>query len=114
MLFLAPVFLIAGLDERRMPDANTLFNMAERLSGSFGIALLATLYASRAAATGSPVTAFRDCALVLTVATAVGAVVAACNHGMAVTRAGSAGERRRASAPGATAGTHGMSVNDAG
>ncbi len=105
---------IAGLDERRMPDANTLFNMAERLSGSFGIALLATLYGRRAAAAGSPVTAFRDCALVLTVATAVGAVVAACNHGMAVTRAGSTGERRRASAPGAAAGTHGMSVNDAG
>jgi len=71
---------IAGLDEARMPDANTLFNTAERLSGSFGIALLATLYASRAAATGSQLTAFRDCALVLTVAAAVGAVAAACKH----------------------------------
>jgi hypothetical protein len=43
-----------ALPASAMPDANTLFNMAERLSGSFGIALLATLYASRAAATGSP------------------------------------------------------------
>jgi EmrB/QacA subfamily drug resistance transporter len=79
---------IAGLDEPRMPDAYTLFNAAERLSGSFGIALLATLYASRAAATGSALTAFRDCALVLTVAAAVGAVAAACNHGMSVNDAG--------------------------
>jgi predicted MFS family arabinose efflux permease len=79
---------LAGTREREMPDANTLFNMAERLSGSFGIALLATLYASRAAATGSALTAFRDCALVLTVAAAVGAIAAACNHGMSVNDAG--------------------------
>src|SRR5215468_5719300 len=75
---------LAGVGPSRMPDANTLFNMAERLSGSFGIALLATLYASRAATTGSPVTALHDCALVLVAAAAVGAVAAACNHGMSV------------------------------
>ena len=79
---------LAGVGQARMPDANTLFNIAERLSGSFGIALLATLYASRAAATGDPVTAFRDCALVLTLAAAVGAVAAACNHGVSVNDAG--------------------------
>jgi EmrB/QacA subfamily drug resistance transporter len=79
---------LAGIGESGMPDANTLFNIAERLSGSFGIALLATLYASRAAATGSPVTAFHDCALVLTAAAAVGAVAAACKHGMSVNDAG--------------------------
>jgi hypothetical protein len=74
--------LLDGLPSSAMPDANTLFNMAERLSGSFGIALFATLYVSRAAATGSPVTALHECALVLTVAAAVGAVAAACNHGV--------------------------------
>jgi predicted MFS family arabinose efflux permease len=79
---------LAGVDETRMPDANTLFNIAERLSGSFGIALLATLYASRAAATGDPVTAFRDCVLVLGAAAAAGAVAAACNHGVSVNDAG--------------------------
>jgi hypothetical protein len=84
---LVMVFL-AGVGESQLPDANTLFNMAERLSGSFGIALLATLYASRAAATGSGLAAFRECALVLTVAAAVGAVAAACNHGMSVNDAG--------------------------
>jgi len=73
--------LLEGLGPRLVPDANTLFSMAERLSGSFGIALLATLYASRSAATGSPVTALHDCVLVLAVAAAVGAVAAACQHG---------------------------------
>ena len=73
--------LLDGLGPRLMPDANTLFSMAERLSGSFGIALLATLYASRAAATGSQVTALHDCVLVLAVAATVGAVAAACQHG---------------------------------
>jgi EmrB/QacA subfamily drug resistance transporter len=80
--------LLAGIPASAMPDANTLFNMAERLSGSFGIALLATLYASRAAATGDPVAALHDCALVLTVAAAVGAVAAACNHGVSASDAG--------------------------
>jgi predicted MFS family arabinose efflux permease len=80
--------LLDGLPATAMPDANTLFNMAERLSGSFGIALLATLYASRAAVTGDPVAALHDCALVLTVAAAVGAVAAACNHGVSVNDAG--------------------------
>ena len=82
--------LLAGLPSSAMPDANTLFNMAERLSGSYSNALLATLYASRAAATGSPVTALHDCALVLTAAAAVGAVAAACHHGVSVNDAGSA------------------------
>jgi hypothetical protein len=80
--------LLDGLPGSTMPDANTLFNMAERLSGSFGIALLATLDASRAAVTGSPVAALHDCALVLTVAAAVGAVAAACHHGVSAKDAG--------------------------
>jgi hypothetical protein len=89
---------LAGLDPRRMPDANTLFNMAERLSGSFGIALLATLYASRAGATGSPVTAFRGCALVLTAAAGIGAVAALvlrAKMGVTVDDAGEVGHGRR-------------------
>jgi EmrB/QacA subfamily drug resistance transporter len=94
---LVMAFLI-GLDPRRMPDANTLFNMAERLSGSFGIALLATLFASRAAATGSPVTAFRDCAVVLTAAAGTGAAAALvlrANMGVSVNDAGEAAHGRR-------------------
>jgi hypothetical protein len=49
--------LLGDLDDTRMPDANTLFNIAERLSGSFGIALLATFHAARAHLTGSAVIA---------------------------------------------------------
>jgi hypothetical protein len=82
------VALLDGLPRGAVPDANTLFNMAERLSGSFGIALLATFYAGPAAATGSPVAALHDCALVLTAAAAMGAVAAACNHGVSVKDAG--------------------------
>jgi EmrB/QacA subfamily drug resistance transporter len=70
------VSLLGGLDDARMPDANTLFNIAERLSGSFGIALLATYYTARTAVTGSAVTALHDCALVLTAASAGGALAA--------------------------------------
>jgi EmrB/QacA subfamily drug resistance transporter len=66
--------LLGGLDEARLPDANTLFNMGERLSGSFGIALLATFYATRAQASGSPVAALHDCALVLSAVSAAGAL----------------------------------------
>ncbi len=65
--------LLGGLDGARLPDANTLFNIGERLSGSFGIALLATFYATRALASGSPVTALHDCALVLAAVSAAGA-----------------------------------------
>jgi hypothetical protein len=66
--------LLGGLDDARRPDANTLFNIGERLSGSFGIALLATFYATRSQASGSPVTALHDCALVLAAASAAGAL----------------------------------------
>jgi hypothetical protein len=59
-----------------MPDANTLFNIAERLSGSFGIALLATYYAARTRLTGSAVVALHDCALLLAAVSAAGALAA--------------------------------------
>jgi hypothetical protein len=55
--------------------------LAGPMLSMIGIALLATLYASRAAATGSPLTALHDCALVLVMAAAVGAVAVACQHG---------------------------------
>jgi hypothetical protein len=68
--------LVAELDDARMPDANTLFNIAERLSGSFGIALLATFYSARIQLTGSAVTALHDCALLLAAVSAGGALAA--------------------------------------
>lgn len=38
---------LSGLDPREAPDANTLFNVVERISGSIGIAVLSTLLAAR-------------------------------------------------------------------
>jgi EmrB/QacA subfamily drug resistance transporter len=68
--------MLGDLDAHTLPDANTLFSISERLSGSFGIALLATFYAARARATGLPVAAFHDCALVLAAAAGAGTVAA--------------------------------------
>jgi EmrB/QacA subfamily drug resistance transporter len=45
---LAP--MLAGLPAGRLADANTLFNAGQRLGGSIGVSLLATLYGQRAAA----------------------------------------------------------------
>jgi EmrB/QacA subfamily drug resistance transporter len=68
--------LLGDLDKTRIADGNTLFNIAERLAGSFGIALLATFYATRLRLTGSAVTAWHDCALVLAAMSVVGALAA--------------------------------------
>jgi len=76
--------LLGDLDDARMPDANTLFNIAERLSGSFGIALLATFYATRTQVTGSPVAALHDCALLLAAVSAGGALAALMLRGRSV------------------------------
>jgi len=76
--------LLGDLDDARMPDANTLFNIAERLSGSFGIALLATFYAARTEVTGSAVTALHECALLLAAVSAGGALAALALRGRRV------------------------------
>jgi len=68
--------LVGDLAGDNLPDANTLFSITERLSGSFGIALLATYYAQRVRITGLPIAAFHDCVLVLAAASAAGALAA--------------------------------------
>ena len=68
--------LVGDLPGAELPDANTLFSITERLSGSFGIALLATYYAQRVRITGLPIAAFHDCVLVLAAASAAGALAA--------------------------------------
>ena len=68
--------LLGDLDQSRIADGNTLFSIAERLAGSFGIALLATFYETRLRLTGSAVDAWHDCALVLAAMSVVGAVAA--------------------------------------
>jgi EmrB/QacA subfamily drug resistance transporter len=68
--------LVGDLPGEQLPDANTLFSITERLSGSFGIALLATYYAQRVRITGLPIAAFHDCVLVLAAVSAAGALAA--------------------------------------
>lgn len=68
--------LVGDLPADKLPDANTLFSITERLSGSFGIALLATYYAQRVRITGLPIAAFHDCAALLAAAAAAGALAA--------------------------------------
>jgi MFS family permease len=68
--------LLGDLDTHQLPDANTLFSISERMAGSFGIALLATFYATESRVTGQPLAAFHACALVLAAVAAAGAVAA--------------------------------------
>jgi hypothetical protein len=41
--------MLGGLTSSEVPDGNTLFNVAERLGGSIGIALLTTFFTTRLA-----------------------------------------------------------------
>ncbi|ALE07347.1 hypothetical protein AL755_20745 [Arthrobacter sp. ERGS1:01] len=58
------------LTDTQATDANTLFNIVQRVAGSLGVALVATLYASGAASVG-PVAALHHVGLVLTALTVV-------------------------------------------
>ncbi len=51
-LVIQPLLLamLAGMDERQLADANTLFNVAQRLGGSIGVGLLATMFTVRVSA----------------------------------------------------------------
>jgi EmrB/QacA subfamily drug resistance transporter len=64
--------LVEGLPPAELADANTLFNVGQRLGGSVGVSLLATYFSLRAAARGSALAAFHD-----TIAIAVGVAVVA-------------------------------------
>ncbi|MFC4121916.1 DHA2 family efflux MFS transporter permease subunit [Nonomuraea zeae] len=68
--------LLGGLPQDRIPDGNTLFSVVQRLAGSFGIALLATLFATRSTATGSALTGFHQAVLVLGGVALLGAAAA--------------------------------------
>jgi hypothetical protein len=71
--------LLQALTEPLRPgqlgDANTLFNTWQRIAGSFGIGLLAALYAAQAHVHG-PVPALHSVGVVLALIAAVGALAA--------------------------------------
>jgi methionine-S-sulfoxide reductase len=65
--------MLAPLPADRLTDANTVFNIAQRIGGSLGVGLLGSLLAARSPLIG-PVPAFHQVGLVLTI-TAVAAAV---------------------------------------
>jgi EmrB/QacA subfamily drug resistance transporter len=65
--------MLEPLADAQLADANAVFNIAQRLGGSLGVGLLASLYAARAAAIG-PVSGFHEIGAILC-GLAVGAAV---------------------------------------
>ena len=74
-LVVAPLLqaLVQPLRPDQLGDANTLFNTWQRIAGSFGIGLVAALYATRARTLG-PVAALHSTGLVLVALAAIGAL----------------------------------------
>ena len=68
--------LTGPLPAERMGDASTLFNVVNRMAGSFGIGLLASLYAVRARSGGGPVAALHVTGIVIACVAGAGAVAA--------------------------------------
>jgi EmrB/QacA subfamily drug resistance transporter len=56
--------MLEPLTDAQLADGNTVFNIAQRLGGSLGVSLLASLFAARTPVTG-PVTSFHEIGLIL-------------------------------------------------
>jgi EmrB/QacA subfamily drug resistance transporter len=65
--------LTQPLRQDQLGDASTLFSVWQRVAGSFGIGIIATVYAATARAHG-PVTALHQAALIIVTVTALGAI----------------------------------------
>jgi EmrB/QacA subfamily drug resistance transporter len=65
--------MLEPLTDAQLADGNTVFNIAQRLGGSLGVSLLASLFAARTPVAG-PVASFHEIGLILT-ALALGAAV---------------------------------------
>jgi hypothetical protein len=68
------LMLLGNLDPAEQADANTLFAATQRLAGSFGVALFTAYFTDQTRATGSPILALHQSAIVLGVAAIVGAL----------------------------------------
>ena len=68
--------LTGPLPPDRMGDASTLFNVVERIAGSFGIGLLASLYGTVARSPAGPVDALHVTGIVIACVAAAGAAFA--------------------------------------
>jgi EmrB/QacA subfamily drug resistance transporter len=67
--------MLEPLTDAQLADGNTVFNIAQRLGGSLGVSLIATLYTVRAPVTG-PVASFHEIGLILTAVAVAAAVMA--------------------------------------
>jgi hypothetical protein len=68
--------LTGPLPADRMGDASTLFNVVERIAGSFGIGLLVSLYATVARSAAGPAGALHAIGIVLACVAALGGAFA--------------------------------------
>lgn len=77
-LIISPLLaaLTGSLPPERIPDASTLFNVVNRVAGSFGIGLLVSLYAVLARSAGGPVYALHVSGIVIACVAGLGAVAA--------------------------------------
>jgi hypothetical protein len=66
--------MLQPLTDTQLADGNTVFNIAQRLGGSLGVSLLASLFAARTQVTG-PVASFHQVGLVLTALALTAAVL---------------------------------------
>jgi EmrB/QacA subfamily drug resistance transporter len=64
--------MLEPLTDAQLADANTVFNIAQRLGGSLGVGMLGSLLAARAHAVGA-ITGFHEIGLILTVLAVVAA-----------------------------------------
>jgi EmrB/QacA subfamily drug resistance transporter len=67
--------MLEPLADTQLADANTVFNIAQRLGGSLGVSLLATLFTGRTRVVGA-VVSFHEIGLVLTILAAAAALLA--------------------------------------
>jgi predicted MFS family arabinose efflux permease len=68
--------ITSTIDAAQLADANTVFNICQRIAGALGIGVIATLFAAQARSLG-PVPALHDTGVVLTAIAAIAAAASA-------------------------------------
>jgi hypothetical protein len=66
--------MLAPLTDAQLADGNTVFNIAQRLGGSLGVSLLASLLAARTSV-GGAIAGFHEVGLILTALAGAAAVL---------------------------------------
>jgi hypothetical protein len=85
--------MLADLSAAQLADANTLFNVGQRLGGSIGVSMLATVFSLRASAHRSAVDGFRDTVWVALAVAATGLLFSLLLHPSTPSEPGGSGVR---------------------